>query len=81
MFPTVAKFRVAKTRELVHRDLCGPVMPATPRGKHYFFHLVDDVSRYMWLMLLATKDVALVAYCIPSVSRSRGGKEVGNPTH
>jgi hypothetical protein len=26
------------------------VTPATPGGKHYFLLLVDDVSRFMWLM-------------------------------
>jgi hypothetical protein len=61
-FPTVAKFRVEEKLELVHGDLCGPVMPVTPGGKRYFFLLVDDVSRYMWLMLLATKDEALAAF-------------------
>jgi transposase InsO family protein len=61
-FPTVAKFHAEKKLELVHGDLCGPVMPATPGGKQYFFLLVDDVSRYMWLVLLATKDEALAAF-------------------
>jgi hypothetical protein len=62
MFPFVAKFRAEEKLELVHEDLCGPVMPATPGGKWYFFLLVDDVSRYMWLVLLATKDEALAAF-------------------
>jgi hypothetical protein len=46
-FPTVAKFHTEEKLELVHGDLCGPVTPATPGGKWYFFLLVDDVSRYM----------------------------------
>jgi hypothetical protein len=46
-FPTVAKFRTEEKLELVHGDLCGPVTPATPGGKRYFFLLVNDVSRYM----------------------------------
>jgi hypothetical protein len=61
-FPTVAKFRTEEKLELVHGDLCGPVTPATPGGKRYFFLLVDDVSRYMWLVLLAMKDEALAAF-------------------
>ncbi|WVZ58489.1 hypothetical protein U9M48_008761 [Paspalum notatum var. saurae] len=44
--------------ELVHGDLCGPVTPSTPSGNKYFLLLVDDLSRYMWLMLLSTKDQA-----------------------
>jgi hypothetical protein len=36
-FPYVAKFHVEEKLELVHGDLCGPVTPATPGGKRYFF--------------------------------------------
>jgi hypothetical protein len=39
----------------VHGDLCGPVTPATPGGRHYFLLLVDDLSRYMWVMVLGSK--------------------------
>jgi transposase InsO family protein len=42
----------------MHGDLCGPVTPATPGGRHYFLLLVDDVSRYMWVVLLGTKGAA-----------------------
>jgi transposase InsO family protein len=34
----------------------------TPTGKRYFFLLVDDVSRYMWLTLLSTKDEAMMVF-------------------
>jgi hypothetical protein len=60
-FPSVAKFRTTERLGLVHGDLCGPMTPATSKGKCYFFLLVDDASRYMWLVLLATKDEALAA--------------------
>jgi transposase InsO family protein len=33
-------------------------MPATPRGRRYFLLLVDDASRYMWAVLLPSKDAA-----------------------
>jgi hypothetical protein len=39
----------------VHGDLCGSVTPATPRGRQYFLLLVDDISRYMWVVVLGTK--------------------------
>ena len=42
----------------MHGDLCGPVTPATPGGWRFFLLLVDDVSRYMWAVLLDTKVVA-----------------------
>jgi transposase InsO family protein len=54
-FPSQAKWRAAGMLDLVHGDLCGPITPSTPGGKRYFLLLVDDKSRYMWLVLLAVK--------------------------
>ena len=42
-------------------DLCGPVTPATPGGRRYFLLLVDDLSRYMWVMVLGSKGEAVDA--------------------
>jgi transposase InsO family protein len=39
----------------VHGDLCDPVTPATPEGRRYFLLLVDDLSRYMWVVVLGSK--------------------------
>jgi transposase InsO family protein len=58
----MSKFHAEKKLELLHGDLCVPVSPVMPGGKRYFFLLVDDVSRYIWLILLATKDRALGAF-------------------
>lgn len=55
-FPSEAKYRAMELLELVHGDLCGPISPATSGGKCHFLLLVDDMSRYMWVVLLATKD-------------------------
>jgi transposase InsO family protein len=77
-FPTVAKFRTEEKLELVHEDLCGPVTPATSGGKRYFFLLVDDVSRYMWLVLLATKDEALAAFtAFQAWAEAEAGRKIG----
>jgi hypothetical protein len=57
-----AKYRVVSKLELMHRDLCGPITSATPYGKKYFFLLVDDMSCFMWLVLLGAKDEAMVAF-------------------
>jgi transposase InsO family protein len=45
----------------VHGDLCGPVTPATPGGRCYFLLPVDDLSRYMWVMVLGSKREAMDA--------------------
>jgi transposase InsO family protein len=55
-FPQKAKYRATDTLELVQADVCGPISPATPGGKRYFMLLVDDASRYMWAVMLSTKD-------------------------
>ena len=57
-FPQQASFRAKERLELVHRDLCGPVTPATPGGQRYFLLLVDNLSRYMWVMVLGSKGEA-----------------------
>jgi hypothetical protein len=64
MFPIVAKYHATEKLDLVHGDLCGPMTLPTLGGKWYFFLLVDDVSRYMWLVLLAMKDEALQAFTV-----------------
>jgi transposase InsO family protein len=42
----------------VHGDLCGPVKPATPGGRCYFLLLVNNLSRYMWVVVLGSKGEA-----------------------
>ena len=51
-------FHAKEKLEVIHGDLCGPVTLATPGGQCFFLLLVDDVSRYMWAVLLDTKAVA-----------------------
>jgi hypothetical protein len=57
-FPQQSSFRTKERLELMHGDLCGPVTPATPGGQRYFLLLVDDLSRYMWVMILGSKGEA-----------------------
>jgi hypothetical protein len=46
---------------LVQGDLCGPISPTTSRGNKYFLLLVDDLSRYMWVAVIPSKDCAAAA--------------------
>ncbi|WVZ98286.1 LOW QUALITY PROTEIN: hypothetical protein U9M48_043748 [Paspalum notatum var. saurae] len=57
-FPNQALRRSVNPLELLHGDLCGPITPATPSGNRYFLLLVDDYSRFMWVALLGSKDLA-----------------------
>jgi transposase InsO family protein len=58
VFLKQSKYHADKALELVHGDLCGPVKSATPGGWRYFLLLVDDATRYMWVMLLTAKSEA-----------------------
>ena len=61
-FPAQSTYRASDALELLHGDLCGPITPATHGGKKYFFLVVDDYSRYMWVVLLRSKDEAFEAF-------------------
>jgi hypothetical protein len=60
-FPAQAEYRAKQHLELVHGDLCGPITAMTPRGNKYFLLLVDDLSRYMWMATISSKDQAAYA--------------------
>ncbi|GJV93132.1 retrovirus-related pol polyprotein from transposon TNT 1-94 [Tanacetum coccineum] len=38
--------------ELLHMDLCGPIRVASINGKKYILMIVDDYSRYTWVIQL-----------------------------
>lgn len=48
-FPAKANYSATKLLQLVHGDLCGPIQPPTAVGNQYFFLLVDNYSRAMWV--------------------------------
>jgi transposase InsO family protein len=61
----------------VHGDLCGPVTPATPGGRRYFLLLVDDLSRYMWVMVLGSKGEAANAIrCAQAAAEAECGRKL-----
>nr|GEX06775.1 hypothetical protein [Tanacetum cinerariifolium] len=43
---------------LLHMDLCGPMRIASINGKRYVLVIVDDYSRYTWVLFLISKDEA-----------------------
>jgi hypothetical protein len=53
--------RSKRALEVVHGDLCGPIMSTTPSRKKLFVLLVDDYNCFMWVMLIRAKDDALEA--------------------
>nr|GEW55346.1 hypothetical protein [Tanacetum cinerariifolium] len=41
---------------LLHMDLCGPMLVASINGKKYILVIVDNYSRYTWTLFLHSKD-------------------------
>lgn len=56
VFPQATLFRATRPLELLHGDLCGPITPSTTGGNKYIFVVIDDHTRYMWSIVLKTKD-------------------------
>jgi len=46
----------SKPLELIHIDLCGPMRIQSRSGKKYVLVIVDDYSRFTWVIFLTTKD-------------------------
>nr|GEU96468.1 integrase, catalytic region, zinc finger, CCHC-type, peptidase aspartic, catalytic [Tanacetum cinerariifolium] len=43
---------------LLHMDLCGPMRIESVNGKKYILVIVDDYSRFIWVIFLRSKDEA-----------------------
>ncbi|GJT31460.1 retrovirus-related pol polyprotein from transposon TNT 1-94 [Tanacetum coccineum] len=54
---------------LLHMDLCGPMRVASINGKRYILVIVDDYSRFTWVIFLRTKDEApeAIIKCIKNI--------------
>jgi transposase InsO family protein len=57
-FPVKAGYWARRCLELVHDNFCGPISPTMLRGNKYFLLLMDDLSRYMWVAMIPSKDHA-----------------------
>ena len=54
-FPNKSEYRASKRLQLVHGDICGPIQPSIVGGRRYYFLLIDDYSRLMWVAFLNKK--------------------------
>ncbi|XP_042983357.1 uncharacterized protein LOC122312768, partial [Carya illinoinensis] len=57
-FKTKKHISTTRPLQLIHIDLFGPNRVASLGGKYYAFVIVDDFSRYTWVIFLAHKDEA-----------------------
>ncbi|CAM8889644.1 unnamed protein product [Rhodiola kirilowii] len=46
----------ARAFDLVHMDLCGPMRVQSRQGNRYVYVLVDDFTRYTWVIFIRSKD-------------------------
>lgn len=74
-FPKKANFRTEGRLDLVHGDVCGPINTATHGGRRYFLLLVDDCTRYMWVVFLAGKgDAAASVQRVQAAAEAECGR-------
>ena len=53
--PSVARVQTSRPLELLHIDLMGPARVQSLGGKKYILMVVDDFTRYTWVVLLKDK--------------------------
>ena len=58
-FKSINDISTSRILQLVHMDLFGPMRTTSLGGKSYVYVLVDDYSRFTWVLFLSTKDEAL----------------------
>ena len=63
MFPS-SSHRASNVLELMHMDICEPINLQTLGGKRYFFLIVNNYSRCMWVALLKERSEALEQFKI-----------------
>lgn len=54
-FPFKNAVSTSKPLQLVHMDLCGPMRTKSRGGNSYVFVIVDDYSRFTWVIFIANK--------------------------
>ena len=57
--PSVASVQTSKPLELLHIDLMGPTRVQSLGGKKYILVVVNDFTKYTWVVLLKDKAEAL----------------------
>ena len=53
--PSISSVQTSRPLELLHIDLMGPVRVQNLGGKKYILVVVDDFTRYTWVVLLKDK--------------------------
>lgn len=88
--PKLSRSQASRPLELVHMDVKGPLLVATPEGYHYWIVFVCDTIRLWVLAFLQTKDEAFKAFktfkayaenilgiCIGCIRNDKGREFIG----
>jgi transposase InsO family protein len=76
-FPKKAKYCTQRPLELVHSDVYGPISPVTPGGRRYFLLLMDDHTRYMWVVLISGKgDAAALVRQVQAAAKAESSRKL-----
>ena len=60
--PKKSLWRASKQLQLVHADICGPILPKSNSGKRYIITFIDDYNRKTWAYFVSEKSEALVMF-------------------
>ena len=61
-FPKESMTRAKGPLQLIHADLCGPIIPSSFGKNKYFLLFIDDFSRKTWVYFLKEKSEAFVSF-------------------
>lgn len=48
--------------DLIHLDVCGPMIAVSLSGYHYYVTFIDDFSRKTWIYFVNKKDVVFCRF-------------------
>eukprot|EP00253_Pinus_taeda_P008959 PITA_08959 len=54
--------RAHRKLELIHSDLCGPMLVSSANGNNYIMTFIDDYTRMCWVYLLKNKSDAFLTF-------------------
>ena len=64
---------------MIHKDLFRPIRTMSLSGKSYAFVLIDDFSRYTWVLFLSIKDEALEKFIkFSKITQNDVGKNISH---
>ena len=76
-FPSASSFRATKRLELLYGDICGPITPSTIGNRRYYFLLIDDFTRIMWVFFLREKLEAFQHFkIVKNLAESESGERL-----